>query len=802
MATVHPRVRFAALALLLAAPACGERPLGDDGGSHPSMGMEAGRDVGPGDAVAAPDAPLDVPAAVDAPADTASDGARPDAATDAPPDASPDGTCGAPTDPRNCGTCGHDCTALLHVRADKVGCQGGACVIPADGCLPGWDHCSSDPERGCDSDVTQRYQCGGCNTICPTAAPLCTAPTAGPPACVASCAGTGLTDCGGDQCVDLQTSNAHCGACGAGCVLPNAQASCVAGSCTLVRCEPGYADCDPSAPGCDTILGRFFDCRSCGDSCAAPHATAVCAATGCTRTCHDGYGNCAPSSHDCETPLDTAANCGACGHACQGALPLCGGARGAETCVATCGAPSPDVCGTSCTNLQSDPRHCGACGTACDGYQACVAGRCTPRYVKTDLLSAPEGATQANGAAIASDGSAYVSGYFTTPTDFDPGPAQEIHTPVTSLDSFITKLNADGSYAWTRTWATGGALGVAAVASDGSVFATGWFVGRVDFDPGAGVTRLGTDGVNEAVVLKLSADGQLVWARAFTMTVEDAADAEGGGLALGPDGSIYTSGVFRGQIDLDPGAGTDLHRTINNDVFNVYVVKLTAAGNFVWGRAITGSADGEAGPVAVDSAGRLWIGGAFGGVTDLDPGAGTDMHTADGFTDGFVARWDVDGNYQTSWVYGGGDYDAVGAISFDADGSTYVSGDSVQDDGVSSVSTGFVQKLDAADALIWERRGPSIYLGTAAPGGGVLYIGGSEDPSVEPMLVTKLDGDGKMVWSIPAPNPAAFFGTAFAADATKLIITGQTDRGAFDLDPGAGTDILGMPGGAITRYAF
>ena len=763
--------------------------------------LETADTAAPGDALDAAttaDRPIDVApdVAIDS---TPADGGP---ATDAAPDhGGGDATCGTLTDPRNCGACGNDCTALRNVLADKVECRDGSCFIPADGCAWGYGHCLGDTSHGCESDITQPGRCG-CGVTCQPSALRCAVPAAGPPMCVASCDGTGLTACG-LQCVDLQTNRNNCGACGSPCNLPNAIASsCAAGTCAVVRCEPGYADCDPSLPGCDTPLARFFDCRSCGDSCATEHASAFCGAAGCARTCHDGYGDCDRSHPDCETPLDTAANCGACGAACPNDRPLCDGARGKETCVSACAAPRADLCGTSCTDLMSDPRHCGNCATVCDSYQACTAGRCTPRYEKTDLFAAPSGSTLANSVVIAPDGSYYVSGYLTGPTDFNPGPAQEIHPSVTNLDAFIVKFNADGSYAWARTWPSGALIGVA-VATDSSVFATGAFVGTVDFDPGAGVTRLTAQGVPDAVVLKLSAAGNLQWARAFAMTAEDAAAAEGSRLALGADGSIYATGAFRGQVDLDPGPGTNLHRTVSNDVFAGYVVKLTSAGLFTWGREISGSADSGAGPIAVDAAGTLWIGGYFGGTTDLDPGPGTDSRTAVGNTDGFLARWGSDGQYHDARVYSSGDWDSVDAISFDANGSVYVSSDS-SDDAPPYATTGLVQKLDAGGALIWQQQRPSMFRATAVAGGGLLYMGGSEvDLSAQPMLITKLDGDGKWVWSIPAPNPIGFFGVAFAADATKLIIGGEVEGiGTVDLDPGAGTAFITAPGGAVTRYGF
>ena len=80
------------------------------------------------------------------------------------------------------------------------------------------------------------------------------------------------------------------------------------------------------------------------------------------------------------------------------------------------------------------------------------------------------------------------------------------------------------------------------------------------------------------------------------------------------------------------------------------------------------------------------------------------------------------------------------------------------------------------------------------------------DPVDRAVLITKLDGDGKWVWSIPAPNPSVSSGIAgrrFAADATKLIIGGEADGiGTVDLDPGAGLIFITAPGGAVTRYGF
>ena len=132
------------------------------------------------------DAGTDVTTEIDAPADgdPGPDASVPDGAADR---SSADGPCGSPDDPRNCGACGNDCTALSRVRADRVERRAGTCFVPENGCQPGWGNCSGDPTRGCTSDISQPTRCG-CGVTCPILATrLCATPADGPPVCVAGC---------------------------------------------------------------------------------------------------------------------------------------------------------------------------------------------------------------------------------------------------------------------------------------------------------------------------------------------------------------------------------------------------------------------------------------------------------------------------------------------------------------------------------------------------------------------------------------------------------------------------------------
>ena len=131
---------------------------------------------------AAADGPLDSDAAADAAVDDASSDAA--APLDAggpetgPVCAPPDLTCPAgcvASDEHNCGACGHDCTSLPHVTGAVTCAVGGTCSFTASSCAPGWAHCSSNPDDGCETDITQPSQCGGCGSahVC-AAGDVCT----------------------------------------------------------------------------------------------------------------------------------------------------------------------------------------------------------------------------------------------------------------------------------------------------------------------------------------------------------------------------------------------------------------------------------------------------------------------------------------------------------------------------------------------------------------------------------------------------------------------------------------------------
>src|SRR5205085_8292458 len=102
----------------------------------------------------------------------------------------------------NCGACGHDCTKLPNVSASRVRCAAGVCDV-SGACTSGHDHCTTNPDDGCETDLSGPAHCGGCGMVCPSSSPLCI-PWGSGFTCASSCPGSTPTNCGG-TCTNLKT---------------------------------------------------------------------------------------------------------------------------------------------------------------------------------------------------------------------------------------------------------------------------------------------------------------------------------------------------------------------------------------------------------------------------------------------------------------------------------------------------------------------------------------------------------------------------------------------------------------------
>ncbi len=296
---------------------------------------------------------------------------------------------GTADDAANCGGCGVACSNV-HLPAPT--CAAGTC---GGACEQGFADCDgSKGTTGCETDIAANpIHCGGCFQPCSSehVTPSCSAGTCDGP-CVA-----GYADCNSDKKSDgcevaLDSSIAHCGACGVACSSNHVTPWCMDGTCSG-PCAFGYADCDgdKQANGCEVgYLGTDpVNCGTCGAVCSANHIpNPTCAGGACTGACEPGYTDCNTAKlwDGCEVwTAGDVANCGGCGVACSPnhvLLTSCG----SGVCDGACEVGYGDCDGNKQTNgcevdTETDPNHCGGCGVSCSNahvaVRTCAGSVCT-----------------------------------------------------------------------------------------------------------------------------------------------------------------------------------------------------------------------------------------------------------------------------------------------------------------------------------------------------------------------------------------------------------------------------------------
>ena len=190
-----------------------------------------------------------------------------------------------------------------------------------------------------------------------------------------------------------------------------------------------------------------------------------------------------------------------------------------------------------------------------------------------------------NGTWDLTDSSSYTAGFFQGTADFDPGPGVFNLTPQGGQGGYLSKVDPLGAFAWAIAIDSAQADLARDVTTDsaGNVYVVGTFRQTVDFDPGPDVFSVTTN-TSSTYVLKLDAGGSFVWVRVI------GGSAQGRGIAVDAARNVVVTGWFWNSVDLDPGPGTFTVTTMSSfPDQDTYVVKLDAAGDFVWGGQLGGA---------------------------------------------------------------------------------------------------------------------------------------------------------------------------------------------------------------------
>ncbi|MCH8905337.1 MAG: T9SS type A sorting domain-containing protein [Bacteroidetes bacterium] len=413
-------------------------------------------------------------------------------------------------------------------------------------------------------------------------------------------------------------------------------------------------------------------------------------------------------------------------------------------------------------------------------------------------------------------GNIYVSGVYQGMVDFDPGAGTFNLTSNGGFDIFIQKLDASGNFIWAKSMGGTGDDYSGSITTDasGNVYLDGIYEFTADFDPGAGTFNLTSNGDVDVFILKLDAAGNFAWAKSIGGTNYDVS----GSITVDASGNIYIVGVYWLTVDFDPGAGA--FNLTSNGVRDIFILKLDAAGNFVWVKSVGGIGDEPTAYHTTDALGNLLITGVYSGTVDFDPGAGTFNLTSSDiiFSDFFIQKLDTNGNFIWAKSMGGSSAEIPGFITTDISGNILITGwyfgTSDFDPGAGTfnltsngLSDVFIQKLDSSGNFIWAKSmgGTSIDLigsVTTDASGNVYEIGTYQgtvdfDPGVATfnlsskglyeVFIQKLDASGSFIWAKSIGGIGEEFAGSISVDTSgNLLITGSF-QDTVDLDPSAAT---------------
>lgn len=211
--------------------------------------------------------------------------------------------------------------------------------------------------------------------------------------------------------------------------------------------------------------------------------------------------------------------------------------------------------------------------------------------------------------------SIYIGGVFGGTVDLNPGTSTDSYTATGAQDNFVIKLDASGDYVWGKVFESTNGQEAKKLGVDnlGNIYYSGNFQGTIDLDPSAVVDNRTSNGNWDGFCVKLDANGNFVWGK----TIGGSSTDKILGLSVTPNGDVFSAGFFQGTCDLDPG--TVVENVTSAGSGDVFVQKLDASGNYIWGSVFSGSGDNKANAITVDDNGNPVLTGFFTGTCDFDP---------------------------------------------------------------------------------------------------------------------------------------------------------------------------------------
>ncbi|MFH1423188.1 MAG: SBBP repeat-containing protein, partial [Planctomycetota bacterium] len=447
-----------------------------------------------------------------------------------------------------------------------------------------------------------------------------------------------------------------------------------------------------------------------------------------------------------------------------------------------------------------------------------IANLGAPRYYWTRRIGAL-GSDYGTGVCADSAGNVYTTGYFSNEVNFAEDWSSQDNKFISGV--FVTKMNDDGDYSWTRRLGGRGederSRGPAVCADlNNNIYVSGAFGGTVNFaEEWSGSDLKTSSGSINTFVTKLNADGSYGWTH-----VIGTATSQGYAICTDTAGNIYVTGYFTGNSNFSSDWGLTNTKT-NAGFDDIFITRINANGSYSWTKRIGGTRYDRAYAVCTDSGDNIFLTGSFTSTTNFaEDWNSEDTLTASG-EDIFITKIYANGEY--AWTYkmgAGGLFDRGYSVCSDENDNIYIAGiygGTVnfgagwgENDTKTSIGVmdGFVTKIYSAGTYYWTHTigalSDTITYSVCADISGNVYLAGcftqnlnfaadwsSEDTKTglgffDP-FVTKIESTGEYGWTRKIGSTGADYGSSVCADSNgNVYLTGRFENTInFALDWGA-----------------